>query len=57
MTILPKERTYPVESSPVRWPLSFSSETATSDHVSAACYCGLEDFEVMPIVVIAAAVS
>jgi hypothetical protein len=36
---------------PVCWPLSFVTETVTSDRVSAACYRGVENFRVMPIVV------
>jgi hypothetical protein len=33
----------PIAPAPIRWPLSFPSETVTSDHASAACYCGFED--------------
>src|SRR5436853_871786 len=35
----------------VRWPLSFSSETVTSDRASATCYRSLENFRVVAIVV------
>src|ERR1700731_788149 len=41
----------PVASVPVRWPLSFPSETATSDHASAACYRDVENVGIMPVIV------
>jgi hypothetical protein len=41
----------PIAPVPVCWPLSPSSETVTSDRASAACYRGVEDFRIMPIVV------
>jgi hypothetical protein len=40
----------PIASTPLRWPLSFPSETVASDHVSAACYRRTEDIDVLPVV-------
>jgi hypothetical protein len=39
----------PVAQAPICWPLSFQAETATSDHVSAACYRGPEDIGVVAV--------
>ena len=41
----------PIVPTPIRWPLSFPSETVASDHVSAACYRRTEDIDVLAIVI------
>lgn len=48
--IIPKAQTAQVASIPARWRRSQIAETVASDHVSAACYRGVENIDVLTVV-------
>jgi hypothetical protein len=41
----------PIAQVPICWPLPSLAETVTSDHASAACYCGSENIGVVAVVI------